>query len=213
GRAYGFGRDQGGTGNWGEVKKLTASDGQGGDELGWSVTVSGDTALVGAPSQHAEGSRTGAGYVFDLLLPKPPPPTPGPCPDIDGDTLCEDIDPDDDNDGCTDLAELQPKSEVTTGGGRDPLSYWDFMDMWATGTRDGVVNIIDISALVLRFGTMGELSGDPLNPPQALTGYHVSADRTPPEVSANPWNAGPPDGDINITEIALAIVQFGHNCT
>ena len=120
---------------------------------------------------------------------------------------------DTDQDGCSDDREIAAESEAATGGGRDPLYYWDFMDMWANGTRDRVVNIIDISALVFRFGTTGELSGDPFNPPQALTGYHVSADRTPPEVGANPWNAGPPDGDINITEIALAIVQFGHNCT
>ena len=53
---------------------------------------------------------------------------------------------------------------------------------------------------------------DPLDPPQALTGYHVSADRSPPEVGANPWNAGPPDGFINVIEIGLAIVQFGHDC-
>ncbi|MCH7811779.1 MAG: FG-GAP repeat protein, partial [Chloroflexi bacterium] len=48
GAAYVFQRDQGGAGNWGEVTKLTASDAQAGDKFGWSVAVSGDTAVVGA---------------------------------------------------------------------------------------------------------------------------------------------------------------------
>ena len=139
--------------------------------------------------------------------------TPGGCPDFDGDTLCDDVDDDDDNDGCLDLAELQtaPGSQMT-GGGRDPLYYWDFMDMWVNKQKDRRVNIIDIGALVNRFGGAGDPGGDPLDPPQALTGYHVSADRSPP-IGLNLWNAGPPDGDINIIEIGLAVVQFGHNCS
>jgi hypothetical protein len=120
---------------------------------------------------------------------------------------------DTDQDGCGDGREVAPKSEAALGGGRDPLDYWDFMDMWANGTRDGVVNIIDISALVFRFGTTGDASGDPLDPPQALTGYHVSADRSSPKPGANLWNAEPPDGAIDIIEIGLAIVQFGHDCS
>ena len=47
GAAYVFQRDQGGADNWGEVKKLTASDAQAGDQFGGSVAVSGDTAVVG----------------------------------------------------------------------------------------------------------------------------------------------------------------------
>ena len=136
---------------------------------------------------------------------------PAPCPDNDGDTLCDSVDPDDDNDGCTDVAELQPKSLAALGGGRDPLYYWDFMDMWANKQKDRRVNIIDIAALVLRFGTAGDASGDPEDPPQAFTGYHVSADRSPP-IGANLWNGGPPDGDVNIIEIGLAVVQFGDTC-
>ncbi len=61
GAAYVFQRDQGGAGNWGEVKKLTASDAEAGDRFGVSAAVSGDTAVVGARS---EGSEAGAAYVF-----------------------------------------------------------------------------------------------------------------------------------------------------
>ena len=141
--------------------------------------------------------------------------TPTPKPpdgDTDGDTIPNSSDPDDDNDGCTDLAELQPKSEAATGGARDPHDYWDFMDMWVNKGKDKVVNIIDVGALVQRFGAAGDPGGDPLDPPQALAGYHVSADRSSP-IGANVWNAGPPDGTINIIEIGLVVVQFGHNCS
>ena len=64
GAAYVFQRDEGGAGNWGEVKKLTASDAQAGDNFGISVAVSGDTAVVGARFEDAGGSQAGAAYVF-----------------------------------------------------------------------------------------------------------------------------------------------------
>ena len=71
GAAYVFQRDQGGAGNWGEVKKLTASDARDGDYFGGSVAVSGDTAVVGARFEDAAATNAGAAYVFDLLQPKP----------------------------------------------------------------------------------------------------------------------------------------------
>ena len=64
GAAYVFQRDQGGAGNWGQVKKLTASDAQIADEFGWSVAVSGETAVVGANREDTGGSNAGAAYVF-----------------------------------------------------------------------------------------------------------------------------------------------------
>ena len=131
-------------------------------------------------------------------------------PDTDGDGT-PDGGEDPDQDGCTTGAEAAPESKAAAGGGRDPLYYWDFMDMWVNKQKDQVVNIIEVGALVQRFGAAGDPGGDPLAPPQALTGYHVSADRSAP-IGANVWNAGPPDGGINIIEIGLAVVQFGHNC-
>ena len=46
-----------------EVKKLTASDAQVGDQFGGSVAISGDTAIVGAAFEDAGGN--GAAYVFE----------------------------------------------------------------------------------------------------------------------------------------------------
>ncbi|HIL12369.1 MAG TPA: hypothetical protein EYG16_01710, partial [Deltaproteobacteria bacterium] len=51
GSAYIYQRQAGlGTGNWNEVRKLTASDAAYLDFFGWSVAISGDTAIVGSPS-------------------------------------------------------------------------------------------------------------------------------------------------------------------
>ena len=65
GAAYIFQRNQGGADNWGEVKKLTASDAQAGDLFGRSVAVSGDTAVVGADREDGGTSDVGAAYVFE----------------------------------------------------------------------------------------------------------------------------------------------------
>ena len=64
GAAYVFQRDAGGADNWGQVKKLLASDGAAGDQFSFSVEVSGDTALVGALFDDDFGSQSGAAYVF-----------------------------------------------------------------------------------------------------------------------------------------------------
>ena len=72
GAGYVFGRDEGGADNWGEGStKLLASDGQNNDEGGFSVGISGDTAIMGARGEDDGGSNAGAAYVFgDLFLPK-----------------------------------------------------------------------------------------------------------------------------------------------
>ena len=64
GAAYVFARDQGGVGNWGEVEKLMASDAQSLAYFGFSVAISGDTAVVGARNADSGGLGVGAAYVF-----------------------------------------------------------------------------------------------------------------------------------------------------
>ena len=48
GSAYVYSRHMGGINNWGEVAKLKASDAAAGDFFGRSVSVDGDTAVIGA---------------------------------------------------------------------------------------------------------------------------------------------------------------------
>lgn len=59
GSVYIFGRNWGGPDNWGQVSKLTASDGAAGDQFGWSISLHGDTVAVGAP-----GRWPGEAYIF-----------------------------------------------------------------------------------------------------------------------------------------------------
>jgi hypothetical protein len=51
GAAYLFQKDQGGTNNWGQIKKLIASDGAANDRFGFSVAISGRTVIVGADGE------------------------------------------------------------------------------------------------------------------------------------------------------------------
>ena len=69
GAAYVFERNQGGADNWGEVTILRASDAQAVDFFGSSVSISGDTLVVGAYFEDGGAgdplSMAGAAYVFE----------------------------------------------------------------------------------------------------------------------------------------------------
>ena len=70
GAAYIFKKDQGGTDNWGLVKKITATNRNIDDWFGYSVSISGDYAIVGAWREDddvAEAnplSEAGSAYIF-----------------------------------------------------------------------------------------------------------------------------------------------------
>ncbi len=70
GAVYVFRRDEGGLDNWGEVKKLTASDAEAFDQLGTSVAIDGDTLIGGARGGDDDdaGKGVGAVYLFDRNL-------------------------------------------------------------------------------------------------------------------------------------------------
>jgi hypothetical protein len=50
--------------NWTEQAKLSASDESIGDNFGWSVSLDGDTALIGASGDDDKGDNSGSAYVF-----------------------------------------------------------------------------------------------------------------------------------------------------
>ncbi|MBK7976643.1 MAG: FG-GAP repeat protein [Deltaproteobacteria bacterium] len=62
GSAYVFVRSSGYI--WSQQAKIFASDGASNDLLGYSVSISGDTALLGAAYKNGAGSYSGAAYVF-----------------------------------------------------------------------------------------------------------------------------------------------------
>jgi hypothetical protein len=66
GSAYVFTRD--GSGNWTEQDKLTASDGAQDDQFGLSVSVDGDTALIGAHFDDDNGTNSGSAYIFYFAI-------------------------------------------------------------------------------------------------------------------------------------------------
>jgi hypothetical protein len=204
GAAYVFERNEGGPDNWGEVKKLIASDAQAGDRFGISVANSGDAAIAGAFFEDAGGSDAGAAYVFERKDADG---------DTDGDGIPNGTDLDDDNDGCTDEQELG--SNPVFGGRRNPHNFWDFFDP----DRDGAVAFGDFLLFVQHFGTNDEggsalvnRNSDPLTTPDpGLGNYHPLFDRGA-VVGTNPWNAGPPDGAIAFGDFLALVSQFGHSC-
>ena len=65
GSAYLFSRNYGGADNWGQRKKLTASDGAAYDYFGTSVSISGDTLAVGK-ADISDFEDPGAVYVYQM---------------------------------------------------------------------------------------------------------------------------------------------------
>ncbi|UCF12538.1 MAG: FG-GAP repeat protein, partial [Thermoplasmatales archaeon] len=51
-------------GGWGELDKLTASDGTTDDGFGYSVSIDGEYALIGASGDDDNGESSGSAYVF-----------------------------------------------------------------------------------------------------------------------------------------------------
>jgi hypothetical protein len=68
GAAYLFQRD--GEGHWNEIAKLAANDPELNKLFGWSVAISGQTALIGAIGDDSAGPLSGAVYVFRCDIPE-----------------------------------------------------------------------------------------------------------------------------------------------
>jgi hypothetical protein len=68
GEAYVFVMPAGGWANATQTAELTASDPKADEDLGWSVAISGDTVVVGAPN-HEAGSNPGQGVAYVYAKP------------------------------------------------------------------------------------------------------------------------------------------------
>jgi len=64
GSAYIFYRYEGGTNNWGQQAKLTADDATLQDRFGWSVSINGEYAIIGAIGDEPYGDYSGSAYIF-----------------------------------------------------------------------------------------------------------------------------------------------------
>jgi len=145
--------------------------------------------------------------------------------DTDGDTIPNSSDPDDDNDGCTDVKELGLMPNQ--GGQRNSHNFWDFLDVPGGSAlqRDRAVGVTDIATLVQRFGSNDVTAGQfyrtssPLStpntavlPPSARQNYHPAYDRGGALAGGKPWSLRPADGSVTVIDIANIVAQFGHTC-
>ena len=66
GSAYIYHHNQGGTDNWGQVTKLTASDGAADDNFGCSVSIYGYYVIIGArPDDIGSNLDQGSAYLME----------------------------------------------------------------------------------------------------------------------------------------------------
>jgi len=56
--------------SWSQQAKIVASDGAAGDYFGYSVSISGNYAIVGVPYDDDEGSSSGSAYIFNKFCPR-----------------------------------------------------------------------------------------------------------------------------------------------
>jgi hypothetical protein len=137
-------------------------------------------------------------------------PTLAGCLDTDSDMICNTSDVDDDNDGCSDSAEVE--SNPAAGGMRNPLWFWDFFDVptGASLTRDHAVSVTDVFAIIARLNTTGEAGSSPVTTPPP-TGYHPAYDRGP-TIGTNAWDLGAANGSIAPVDFFALLAQFNHRC-
>ncbi|MEM7103892.1 MAG: IPTL-CTERM sorting domain-containing protein [Bacteroidota bacterium] len=64
GAVYFYQRDLGGAGNWGELIKVQASDGDSFDRFGGAVDINGDFAVIGAFNDEDAASQAGSAYIL-----------------------------------------------------------------------------------------------------------------------------------------------------
>ena len=205
---------------------LSGQIGDGSQELRTSpVGVSGlDLASKATPTNTQVPCPTDTSKLGGKCVPF----TATPCADYDGDTLCDSVDADDDNDGCFDGNEQQtaPGSE-SSGGRRDDHWFWDFYDVPAPPSlqRDRVVSGNDIFAVVGRFNSTDigvgpfDRNSDPLSTPNALVigdnraNYHPAYDRGGILAGGDVWDLAAASGAVSGTDIFNVIGQFNHVCS
>jgi hypothetical protein len=136
--------------------------------------------------------------------------------------------PDTDGDRCGDLREFTM--------GYQPIDPWDFFsvpvparpDADPNGPKNEAVAIDDVLAVLMYAGTAAGDNGFP-NPNgvayDAIKGSCTEPfgqggaqreglcyDRSPSPLANPPWDAGPPDGSIDIRDVLVALAQAGLDC-
>ncbi len=106
-------------GVWAEVGRLTASDGDNGDNFGWSMAADTGVAVVGSVNDDDGGQSSGAGYVFDTAACAPSPPSDPADFDMDGDVDSADLNTLLANFGCVSPPEPDCPGDIDGDGDTD----------------------------------------------------------------------------------------------
>jgi polyhydroxybutyrate depolymerase len=123
-------------------------------------------------------------------------------PDTDGDEIPDAVDPDNDNDGCTD--EQETGLSAQDGGLRNAKSHWDYFNP----SQDKMNRVGDI-VMVLQAYFVDDDDANPGLPPYE-PGYNPNLDRT--LVGPNLWDTGPPNGLQRVDDIVNILNQYFHDC-
>ena len=149
-------------------------------------------------------------------------------PDYDADGMVNACDPDDDNDGCADGEEVAaaPAPKPGSTGAYDPLAWYDFYDVpvpanndpTPNGTRNRAVNLQDA------VGVLNYVGSSDNGPSNGRVDYDSDKDgdtiddgrdydRSPGPLPNPPYDAGPPDGTVNLQDVVVVLKQVGLACT
>jgi hypothetical protein len=121
-----------------------------------------------------------------------------------------------------------PAAEDAVGDGYGD----DLPPIGANGVRDGAITMSDVLAVLFYVGTYDggppngngvdydaikgvDLNGDTLNdvtPPLHPIKEGVKYDRTPSSVPNQPWDAGPPDAAVTMSDVLAVLAQVGLSC-
>jgi len=129
---------------------------------------------------------------------------------------------DSDGDGCADSEELYgaPKPKPGNTGPYNPLSHYDFYDVPVsalkidpTGVYDQSVTMGDVLAVL---AYVGDTPAKPayntdLNGNTVKDGLEY--DRSPSVEPDPPWDAGPPDAAVTMSDVLAVLAQVGLSCS
>jgi Tol biopolymer transport system component len=207
----------------GQTTRVSVDSGGNQSDGGASAAISADGRYVvfasGASNLVPEDTNgDGDIFVHDRLLPFW---TPTPTPEGTSTatpTVTPTPAPDSDDDGCTDPEEVAM--------GFDPVAWHDFYDVPVpayddpvpNGARDRSVNLQDLVGVLKYVGTSdGAASNGRVDYDADKNGDTIEDgrdyDRSPGPAPNPPYDAGPPDGAVNLQDVVAVLRQVGLACS
>jgi Tol biopolymer transport system component len=207
----------------GQTTRVSVDSGGNQSDGGSSAAISADGRYVvfaSSASNLVPGDTNGAGDIFvhDRLLPFWTPTSTPEGTSTDTPTVTPNPAPDSDGDGCTDPEEVAV--------GFDPLAWYDYYDVpipanndpTPNGTRDRSVNLQDLVGVLKYVGTSdGGASNGRVDYDSDKNADTVEDgrdyDRSPGPEPNPPYDAGPPDGAVNLQDVVAVLRQVGLACS